>query len=91
MPELFSRSQADLAFGWVVPALICLGAAVIWKTRRAWAVLALLGGGAMATLWRVFNSILDRTGPDSIAGLALCAGLFVAVGVGIGFIPRKPA
>lgn len=91
MGELFSRSQADLALGWIVPALICLGAALLWKSRRAWAVWALLGGGAMAALWRVFNGILDRTGPGSVAGLALCAALFLLVGVGLGSVPRKPA
>ena len=90
MAELVSRSQADLILGWIVPALACLVGAALWKPRRLWSVLAVAGGALAAVLWRVFNAILDRTGPDSIAGLALCAGLFLVAGVALGFVPRRP-
>ena len=41
-------------------------------------------GPLVAAAWVGFNAVLERFGLDSVAGLLLCFGLFVAAGMLIG-------
>ena len=90
MKELITREQAD-AFIWIVGALgVLLGpaAALIARKRGENPVkYGILAGGplVLATmLWHVYNAVEDRWGLDSVAALAINAGIFVLVGVGCG-------
>lgn len=54
--------------------------------RAGWVVAA----GILAwPLWMVYNRIEDQFGLDSVAALLINLALFVAVGVGGGFLIRK--
>lgn len=90
MPELISRAQANAVFGVGLPFLALFFALVLWKPQPTWARLLAVAGMLTGVLWWIFNAILDRTGPESIGGLSLCALLFIVAGVGLGLLLRRP-
>jgi len=80
-----------IAFAGLVLALI---AGRLKKSRLMVAGIALLlGGGALAGMWRVYNSLTQHFGLDSVKGLLVNLALFtiagVILGLLIGFLNRK--
>ena len=86
--ELISRPLASALFGVAVPLLLLLAAGIIARRSRPRAVRLALAGVSLSGLWWSTNAVLDRTGPDSLLGLGLCAALFI--GLGIFFGRTKP-
>lgn len=86
MNELITQRQADVLFG----VLLALGvivapvAALVARRRGANALLAALATGGplvlVGALWRVYNTITDRLGLDTVKNLVVNAALFVLVG-----------
>lgn len=89
MSELVSRAQANAVFGVGLPVLAVFVALVLWKRQRSWARLLAVAGTLTGVLWWSFNAILDRTGPESVLGLAGGTGLFVVAGIVLGVLLRR--
>jgi len=67
--------------------LIALLAGRMKKPRGMVAGIALLlGGGALAGMWLVYNALTQHFGLDSVKGLLINLALFAAAGVLLGLI-----
>ena len=90
MKELITRPQADaLIVGIAALGVIAAIVAALWARRRGLnpAKAAAQYGGPLllcAALWPLYNAIEDHFGLDSVAALAINAGIFAALGVAIG-------
>ncbi len=90
MKELITRPQADvLIVGIAAIGVVAAVVAALLAHRRgqnAAKAAARFGGPLLlcAALWPLYNAIEDHFGLDSVAALAINAGIFVALGVVIG-------
>ncbi|MCJ7822946.1 MAG: hypothetical protein MUQ26_07735 [Armatimonadetes bacterium] len=93
MRELVTVEQAERAIRMVAVALPVAGAAagaiagaVRGRAARGLAVGLLCGlaGPAIWLLWRMYNGVVGGYGLDSVRGLLVNLGLFVAIGLVIG-------
>jgi nitrate/nitrite transporter NarK len=92
MQEMVTRAQADLLF-LILPVLGLIAGPVAGivarKSGGSPALAAMLWGGPLVLigiLWRVYNTITDRIGLDSVANLAVNFCLFIIVGVLCGIV-----
>jgi hypothetical protein len=93
MQELVTVEQAERAIALLAVALPILGLAIgviVGAVRRRIAGHAAVGlicglsGPAIWLLWRMYNGIVGAYGLDSVRGLLVNLGLFVAIGLVIG-------
>ena len=87
MDELVTREQADVFFAVLLLAGIASAPVAAWASRRRGGrpvPAALAVGGPpilLGILWRVYNSVTDRLGLDTVLNLAVNLALFAVVGV----------
>jgi len=87
--ELITRPQADLLFT-AGPILVALAAFAWWRLRKSPTALAAgVGAVLIGVLWRVFNTISERIGIETVANLLVNAAVFVVVGIGYGIWMRR--
>lgn len=78
-------------------ALFAVSALLVARGPGAWRApgrrLAYLAGvGALVwPLWRLYDTIVERMGLDSVAALGINLGIFVLVGLVLGLIARRLA
>jgi lipopolysaccharide export LptBFGC system permease protein LptF len=88
--ELITLAQADRLLQ--VAAFVILIAAAAWgasKRNTRQGIVYGLMGPLLYILWKIFNSITDRLGVDSVANLFLQLGLFTALGFVAGILLRR--
>jgi len=97
MLEFLLSPKLVSLLGWILFFGTPLGAAVawaVWRVRRGdltgnalfWIIG--LSGPLLSVLWRVFNSIEDYFGLDSLIALLLNLVLFAAIGVSLSGIAK---
>lgn len=72
----------------VVPALLALAYRGLRhhpfvRAHRRHAVLAAVTPPVLLVLWKIYNAVMDHYGLDSVLGTAVCAGIFLATGMGM--------
>lgn len=88
MQEIITAQQVDRAFLTLAVAGPLVGAAVGWA-RSKHALRGLLWGMLLTAnwlLWRVYNTITDYLGLDTVRNLLVNLALFVTLGAIAGFI-----
>jgi hypothetical protein len=63
---------------------------IAWRLKKSRGIVAgialLLGGGALAGMWLVYNTLTQHFGLDSVKGLLINLALFAVIGVLLGLI-----
>lgn len=88
MQEIITASQVDALFLALAVAGPLIGAGIGWARGRR-PLVGLLWGLLLTAnwiLWRIYNTITDRLGLDTVRNLLVNLALFVALGAIAGYI-----
>jgi len=79
LKELISESQAEWIIGGLCLAVLVLGPIIAWSVTKALRKAVFFGalGPVLYLLWRIYNSIENHYGLDSVKALGLNALLIV--------------